>query len=707
MAQEAYKDYVPIRILNDTDGDRTMSSTDFDNESVLRVEVDYGSFLLGTDAGYFPQFSRYRRELDSNYDWREGYNESNFRGVQIKVYIDDTEVSSNYFGLEDPTNLAIWDKNSEPENYNRGLQIFELPKPNVTDSSRIKVTVQHVQALFDRIEAGEGTVLYLFVEKSYQGSTISGKSLTIGEVTIWEDYPAGQGYDYLDIQQAEVQMNCNPFIRRFKNNQPDGDFELDGITPYTVAGEVLPKSKCDSNSSGSSSGDTTVNVDFTATNDLLGQIRDGIANNTAVLKQELDELELAVTAKIDEVIAKLNAGVDVNATQAGTWEVTVTNPTPATDLSNLANDIASALDGLNVTVSNFPAQFDVNVVNDKIVVTVDNLPVIPKDVEVREVCVESQDITNGEIYINTEYPQVLAYNDPNGTGINRVFGSGLDTVALPTYKSYLSSITIYDSNDPNVQTVVTLPEEKRVTILENATPIISPLEWLEKWHTIMAEYHTDFPPLESFKVTADYNIILPINYPNLMGIPQVLYDTLLGNGLYRFKISVEINGSASSIHPFQFDTRTSSGYQSIVNTTVTGKALQHIIYGETGQTVSSYLTAKDGTTVLTGEVVDCPIQEVNVSNQVDLTTLEAAVQALVDKKSNADSYVQVIDGTTSTTATGTNIVVAFYKGTGSFTLNGGSAISLNADNQYRSEVMDGTVTVTPDAGSEYHVSYTE
>ncbi len=82
-------------------------------------------------------------------------------------------------------------------------------------------------------------------------------------------------------------------------------------------------------------------------------------------------MQTAVTDKIQEVVATIDDGIEVTATQTGEWTVTVANPT---DLDALAEKIASALDNLNVTIAGQTADLNVNVTNDKLTVTVDNLP---------------------------------------------------------------------------------------------------------------------------------------------------------------------------------------------------------------------------------------------------------------------------------------------------------------------------------------------
>lgn len=100
--------------------------------------------------------------------------------------------------------------------------------------------------------------------------------------------------------------------------------------------------------------------------------------------------------------------------------------------------------------------------------------------------------------------------------------------------------------------------------------------------------------------------------------------------------------------------------------------------------------------------VSCGEQLVSVSN---LDTIETNLDSLINKQTNATNYNEVTDGVTVTTVTGTEIVVTFFNGTGSFTLNSGTPVSLDSTRQYRSEFMDGTVVVTPDVGSDYHVSW--
>ncbi len=107
---------------------------------------------------------------------------------------------------------------------------------------------------------------------------------------------------------------------------------------------------------------------------LLKEIKQAIENNTSVLKAELDEMQTAVTNTIQEVIASIDDGIEVTATQKGKWQVEVINPTDLVDLNNLADKIATALKGLEVTIAGQRADLNVNITNDKLTVTVDNFP---------------------------------------------------------------------------------------------------------------------------------------------------------------------------------------------------------------------------------------------------------------------------------------------------------------------------------------------
>ncbi len=127
---------------------------------------------------------------------------------------------------------------------------------------------------------------------------------------------------------------------------------------------------------------------------LLEQIKTAIINNTTVLKAELDEMQTAVTSTIAEVIATIDDGIEVTATQKGKWIVEVSNPT---DLDALAEKVAGALDNLNVTIAGQKADLNVNVTNDKLTVTVDNFPT-PTDysaqLEAIKTAIENQANTN-------------------------------------------------------------------------------------------------------------------------------------------------------------------------------------------------------------------------------------------------------------------------------------------------------------------------
>ncbi len=131
--------------------------------------------------------------------------------------------------------------------------------------------------------------------------------------------------------------------------------------------QILCTLKCNHDNSSANNG----NVNNDKQTALLAEIKQAIENNTSVLKAELDEMQTAVTDTIQEVIASIDDGIEVTATQKGKWQVEVTNPT---DLDELAGKITKALENLNVTIAGQKADLNVNITNDKLTVTVDNFP---------------------------------------------------------------------------------------------------------------------------------------------------------------------------------------------------------------------------------------------------------------------------------------------------------------------------------------------
>lgn len=120
-----------------------------------------------------------------------------------------------------------------------------------------------------------------------------------------------------------------------------------------------------------SSCDRPVYTSLCNAEDITRPIVDAITDSNSALQQEIADASEAIETAITDVVATIDDGIDVNATQAGTWTIDTGS---SIDAQDLADKIADALAGLNVTVDNIPTTYDVNVTNDAITVTVDNFP---------------------------------------------------------------------------------------------------------------------------------------------------------------------------------------------------------------------------------------------------------------------------------------------------------------------------------------------
>lgn len=395
---------------------------------------------------------------------------------------------------------------------------------------------------------------------------------------------------------------------------------------------------------------------------LLTEIRDAVINNTAVLKAELDELDLSIQG----VIATIDDGIAVTATQAGTWTIDVGNT------GVLATDIANALNNLNVVINGQVAPLTVDITNQPITVTVAN----PMDLTATNALLTQ--ILNDE---KDDYEYLILYDKQPDT----------TTTENKTIHGIIGDLTLQ----------------------------------VNQWTSFPVTWqNTDGTPVGSFN---PHPFLYRINntYTGGSGITSntlgVRKDSTHSAVFGSTNSTISINNTSNpeffvtnSVSAVELFTGTNTGTGDANFTNVFISAVADVTVTTQGACVPFIRVLKDNTvvgsldlngnpyTVIGTPQVSCGEPSVSVSN---LDAIETKLDNLISKQTNATNYSEVTDGTTVSTVAGSSIVVAFYEGTGTFTLNGGSPISLDANRQYRTDLMDGDVVVTPNAGAKYHVSW--
>lgn len=82
---------------------------------------------------------------------------------------------------------------------------------------------------------------------------------------------------------------------------------------------------------------------------------------SADLVAAIEASTTAITADLQAICDKLDAGIDVNATQAGTWTVAIDGDVGLS--ADAIADLAAALEGLDVTIAGQDVTLDVNITN--------------------------------------------------------------------------------------------------------------------------------------------------------------------------------------------------------------------------------------------------------------------------------------------------------------------------------------------------------
>lgn len=145
---------------------------------------------------------------------------------------------------------------------------------------------------------------------------------------------------------------------------------------------------------GGALGSTTLDVNVVNAADITSVIVDAIEAQTADL-----------TAAIQEICDKLDAGITVNAVQSGEWVISIDNQPLSVELTaeNIA-DLITALEAadLTVTIGGQDQVLDVNITNDPLNVAVDFQSLISALQEQRHVDFEQADwciyLENGELH---------------------------------------------------------------------------------------------------------------------------------------------------------------------------------------------------------------------------------------------------------------------------------------------------------------------
>jgi hypothetical protein len=116
--------------------------------------------------------------------------------------------------------------------------------------------------------------------------------------------------------------------------------------------------------------------------DVLQQILEGQLEADEITQPIIAAIESqtdALTASLQEICDKLDAGITVNAVQSGTWSVTIDGQPIETSLStDSINELVAAIEAadLNVTIAGQDQTLDVNITNDPLSVTLDFQPLI-------------------------------------------------------------------------------------------------------------------------------------------------------------------------------------------------------------------------------------------------------------------------------------------------------------------------------------------
>lgn len=513
--------------------------------------------------------------------------------------------------------------------------------------------------------------------------------------------------DYVVLYDVQASGACTAFLRVFKDGKPT-DTTLDGVTAYSARGEV--RTKCPEQS---------VEVDTAAMENLLGQVRDAVINNTTVLKAEIDEMQSAVTTAIGNVIATIDDGIEVTATQNGVWQVEVTNPT---DLDALATKIATALDNLNVTIAGQAANLNVNVVNDKLVVTVDNFPTPIDYTTLLEEIRDKKDaemLYTGRIVYDAdgtphsnliEWTGMVTDKDGNATEVQKwIFNVSGNTVTPHTLTSgqYLDFphskdyeyVVLYDSREEGFERklVKTITHTGKGTAPVYFTAVeLTSFDYTQGLNFELA----DNPIVNGGMINTTYNDY--DNTANYINIDSLLDDT--GQS-----VSPILNPNNSKLNLSTYNPDAQWIFKGL-NILPDGAEWTINIYGlapisgickpfirRFKDNIPDGDFELDGVTPYTTQYTVTS----SCSNSVSLKDIRRKLQTLIDKTTNATRYKEY---TSSNGVEGTNIVVTFIEGTGTVSF-GTDSFSLDASKHYRSEPMDGEVWVDANAGAKYHISW--
>lgn len=399
---------------------------------------------------------------------------------------------------------------------------------------------------------------------------------------------------------------------------------------------------------------------------LLTEIRDAVINNTAVLKAELDELDLSIQG----VIATIDDGIAVTATQAGTWTIDVGNT------GVLATDIANALNNLNVIINGQVAPLSVNIDTQPITVTVAN----PMDLSATNTLLTQ--ILNKADIEKDDYEYLILYDQQPDTTTteNKTIHGIIGDITFQVNQWTAFPVTWQNTNGTPVGSftfVSALGQHLHNTYTGGSG---------NTGNTFGARKDSSHAPaIGSINGTVSFSNASSPDFfvPNGVSSVELFTGTGLGTGDAHFT-NVHISATAD------------------VTTTTQGACVPFIRVLKDNTVVGSLDLIGNPYTVTGTVQVSCGEPSVSVSN---LDAIEAKLDSLINKQTNATNYKEVTDGTTVSTVSGSNIVVTFYEGAGTFTLNGTTPVNLDASKQYRSEPMDGTVVVTPGTGAKYHVSW--
>jgi len=195
---------------------------------------------------------------------------------------------------------------------------------------------------------------------------------------------------------------------------------------------------------------------------------------------EIQAQTVLITQSIQDVCDKLDAGITVNSVQSGTWTVNADLSTG--DLQELANEISTALDGLNVTATIDNPSIDVNLLGEPIDVNVTNgdlsVSLSPGTLSDLESIDLNVDINNQPINVTgtvtVNQPVTVTFDN---TALANAIASALDglDVNVDNFGDLITLLT-----DP--ATTITVDGEVSLdaaTITALTSPIVSELQTIE------------------------------------------------------------------------------------------------------------------------------------------------------------------------------------------------------------------------------------